>query len=63
LGGYTRILKLGFRHGDNSPLSLIQFVGEEKLKLSPKKAKIAGKKKKEDLGKPVGDVVDKAESK
>ena len=28
-GGYTRILKLGFRHGDNSPMSLIQIIDEE----------------------------------
>lgn len=25
-GGYTRIIKLGFRRGDNSPLSLLQLV-------------------------------------
>jgi large subunit ribosomal protein L17 len=61
LGGYTRILKLGFRHGDNSPLSLIQFVGSEIIKMSPKKQKAETKKKKDSLGAPVGDVVDKAD--
>ena len=25
-GGYTRILKAGFRHGDNAPMALIEFV-------------------------------------
>jgi len=27
-GGYTRVIKVGFRHGDNAPLSLVEFVGE-----------------------------------
>ena len=61
LGGYTRILKLGFRHGDNSPVSLIQFVGEGKITMSSKKPKAGEKKKKESLGEPVGEVVDKAD--
>ncbi len=25
-GGYTRILKAGFRYGDNAPMAIIQFV-------------------------------------
>lgn len=25
-GGYTRVLKYGFRHGDNAPMAIIEFV-------------------------------------
>jgi large subunit ribosomal protein L17 len=46
-GGYTRIIKIGRRHGDNAPLSIIEFTvkkQEEKKaekKLSKKKDKSA----------------------
>ena len=43
-GGYTRIVKAGYRHGDNSPMAVIEFVDrdvEAKRKFK--------KKKKEDL--------------
>lgn len=33
-GGYTRIIKLGIRQGDNAPLSMLQLVEEE---FTPKK--------------------------
>ncbi|GLI38674.1 50S ribosomal protein L17 [Geobacter hydrogenophilus] len=39
-GGYTRIIKLGIRPGDNAPLSVIELV-EEQLNKKGKKAKPA----------------------
>ena len=44
-GGYTRIYKMGWRHGDGAPLSLVELVTfsspEEKKKSPVKKAKEA----------------------
>ena len=40
-GGYTRIIKAGFRHGDNAPLAVIEFVDrdvEAKRKFKKKKS-------------------------
>jgi large subunit ribosomal protein L17 len=28
-GGYTRVLKAGFRHGDNAPLAIIELVDRD----------------------------------
>ena len=28
-GGYTRIIKAGFRHGDNAPMAVIEFVDRD----------------------------------
>ena len=40
-GGYTRIVKAGFRYGDNAPLAVIEFVDrdvESKRKFKKKKS-------------------------
>ena len=31
-GGYTRIVKMGFRFGDNAPVSILEYIPEEKKK-------------------------------
>ena len=28
-GGYTRVLKAGFRHGDNAPIAIIEFIDRD----------------------------------
>ena len=42
-GGYTRIIKAGFRYGDNAPMAIIEFVDRDI------DAKKLDKKKKEPL--------------
>jgi large subunit ribosomal protein L17 len=47
LGGYTRIVRTGFRPGDSAPMSIIEIISEEK---GAEKKK--GTKKKQAAGKP-----------
>ncbi len=48
-GGYTRIIKSGFRYGDNAPMAVIEFVDRDlNAKKVDKKKKEASKDKKEE---------------
>lgn len=45
-GGYTRIVKAGYRYGDNAPVSILEFIPDEKKKEKAKpKAKAKTKAK------------------
>ena len=49
-GGYTRIIKAGFRYGDNAPMAFVELVDREgEAKNTPTKGAEAAKK--EDLKK------------
>ncbi len=49
-GGYTRIIKAGFRYGDNAPMAVIEFVDRniEAKKVDRKKKDPSKEQKKED---------------
>jgi len=48
-GGYTRIIKAGFRYGDKAPMAVIEFVDRDvEAKRVDKKKKEASKDKKEE---------------
>ena len=48
-GGYTRIVKAGFRYGDNSPMAVIEFVDRDKeAKKVDVKKKVDNKDQKEE---------------
>ena len=54
-GGYTRIIKAGFRYGDNAPMAIIEFVDRDLL------AKRVDKKKK-DISKEIPKTEEKIKS-
>tara|TARA_Y100000816_G_scaffold233378_1_gene178795 strand:- start:2491 stop:2931 length:441 start_codon:yes stop_codon:yes gene_type:complete len=50
-GGYTRIIKAGFRYGDNAPVAILEFVDRdvEAKKIDKKKTEKKVKDQKEDI--------------
>ena len=56
-GGYTRIIKAGFRYGDNAPLAIIEFVDRDlEAKKVDKKKKDTTKTPEKDQEKKVASV-------
>lgn len=56
-GGYTRVLKAGFRYGDTAPMAIIEFVGRDVAAKGAKQKSAKAEKAVDKAGKPV---VDKA---
>ena len=54
-GGYTRIIKAGFRYGDNAPMAIIEFVDRdvEAKKVDKKKKSTLKESEKNEDKKPV----------
>mgnify|MGYP001356966439 FL=1 len=46
-GGYTRIVKVGYRFGDNAPVSILEYIPDEKKKEKAKPKRKAKEKKAE----------------
>jgi len=48
-GGYTRIIKAGYRFGDNAPVSILEYISDEKKKETKAKAKSKTRTRKRQL--------------
>jgi large subunit ribosomal protein L17 len=46
-GGYTRIIKVGYRFGDNAPVSILEFISDVKKEKAKPKGKAKAKAKEE----------------
>ena len=56
-GGYTRIIKAGFRYGDNAPMAIIEFVDRdiEAKRIDKKKKTISKEPEKKEDKKPAAE--------
>ena len=56
-GGYTRIIKAGFRYGDNAPMAIIEFVDRdiEAKRIDKKKKSISKEPEKKEDKKPAAE--------
>ena len=55
-GGYTRIIKAGFRYGDNAPMAIIEFIDRDvEAKRVDKKKKETTKEAKKEIDKKEAD--------
>ena len=65
-GGYTRIIKAGYRFGDNAPVSILEFIpdGKKKEKAKPKaKDKTKAKAKEKSVLESISEEKKKAKAK
>jgi large subunit ribosomal protein L17 len=51
-GGYTRVLKAGFRYGDNAPVAVIEFVDRDESAKGKDSGPVAEKKVEEEAAVP-----------
>lgn len=62
-GGYTRVLKAGFRYGDNAPMAVIELVDRDVTAKGKDSGPVFDQDADEDMTNPIADVVAKGEAK
>lgn len=54
-GGYLRIIKIGRRHGDNAPISIVELIREEEVLEEKIKSKVKKKKTRKKAAAPIAE--------
>lgn len=62
-GGYTRVLKAGYRHGDNAPMAVIELVDRDVTAKGKDSGPVFDQDGDEEMTNPIADVVSKGEAK